>query len=860
MTALADYDIVQLHRLMLGRDPGEADIAGRRGQTLIQLLTEFAGSTEVRLNLQGAVQQGRLPAGPAWRAPVGATSGWAAVALPLEDGARPSVAAARNWSELHARLFADAAFAREIEGFNPGLAAPAFTARLAAAAAALDGRALAAEVELFGREHTRGWAADLAATGERITVDLLADGEPIARSEASLFRRDVQDALGGDGRCGFVLEVEGGAERLATATTLAVRDARSGLILAAERLTAAPKPGAVERLLDEVAEARRALAWLERRARDLSAAAVFPVEEYGRWALAYGVETPHAEHVRATRAARLAVRPGFSILVSPADHPLDHAPLLGALARQGWEAWEAVICATPARREETASLIAALEPSTRGRCRIVEVEAADEEAALTRALGEAAFERIVLLAGGDTLAVDALHRFATALQTSPGPILVYGDDDRFILREGRPAFTGPRLRGAFDPDLLLQDDATGPVFALDRAALLTALAAGARLAVERRRDLVLRVLERTGPAGLRHIPGVVAHLREGGPAARLADLGAEAETRARHGRETQAHILRVGLAAAVSTPARDRLGAPLGSGVTVRPPLPAGVTATIMIPTRDRLDLLKPCLAGLEAHRGDNRTAMEVVVIDNASAEPDTLDFLRREEAAGRIVLLTSDAPFNFAALNNLAARRATADVLVMLNNDIEVLAPDWLDALVRHAMRPEIGAVGARLLYGDGTVQHAGVVTGGHDAFTAHEGVGAQGADPGYLFRHLRTRRVAAVTGACLATRRELWERLGGLDAARFAVDGNDMDYCLRLRAAGLAVLYAPDCTLFHHESKSRGFNAKSEAARARGEAEAARLRERWGAELAADPWYPPAFDRGAPPFQRLGPPPSPG
>ena len=276
-----------------------------------------------------------------------------------------------------------------------------------------------------------------------------------------------------------------------------------------------------------------------------------------------------------------------------------------------------------------------------------------------------------------------------------------------------------------------------------------------------------------------------------------------------------------------------------------------------MIPTRDRLDLLAPCLAGLEAHRARDLTALQVTVVDNGSVEPETLAFLDEAERAGRIRLVRSDAPFNFAALNNLGVEGSAGDLVVMLNNDMEVLAPGWLDALARHAFRPEVGAVGARLVYDDLTIQHAGVVTGGVHELSAHEGVGAAGSDGGYMARHARTRRVAAVTGACLATRREVWDRLGGLDAARFAVDGNDVDYCLRVEALGLHVLYTPDATLIHHESRSRGFNARSTAARERGEAEAERMRARWGGRLRRDPWYNPAFDRAAKPFTRLGPPP---
>ena len=852
MHDLADYDLVQLHRLLLGREPGSQDeLDARRERSLGSVVREFAASGEFRLNIQAPLREGRPPSTPARLSPASTAAGWAATALPMDDEDRPRLAQARTWPDLYAALFASPGFRREVEGVNPQAGAPAFAEACAALADRLQGRAVTGALETAERTQVLGWALDLNRRDAPLELELRLDGRPAARVPTRLFRRELQDVLGGAGRYGFAFEAEAdGWPPPRPGARVEVADAASGVVLGARTLDPEPDPGPIARFRAEVAQARTALAWLERRASELGAAATFPLGEYGAWAHAYGVETFRAERRRVERARAWPRPPRVSLLVSPPDAPLDAAPLLQVLSRQEVPGWDAVLLAPPGDEAALRAMVDQAGPEVRAAVRVATAQG-EAGADLARALGEARGDHLLLLDGGDSLAPDALHALASAAAAAGSPAVVYGDDDLFHPRGGdAPLRSDPRLRGAFDPDLWLGGEPAPAALLVRRRELERALAAGGSLAPERRGDLLLRLLEEAGPTGFAHTPGVLAHRRAGGPGERAREAAA-----ARRAQDVAAYLTRTGRARA--EPLDDGLGAPVAGALRVVHPLPAGATAAVVIPTRDRLELLRPCLASLEAHRAANRTVMAVTVVDNASAEPDTLAFLAEEAAAGRIRLVRSDAPFNFAALNNLGFEDAQADLFVMLNNDMEVLTPAWLDALARHALRPEVGAVGARLVYDDLTIQHAGVVTGGVHELTAHEGVGAPGSDGGYLARHARTRRVSAVTGACLATRREVWTRLGGLDAARFAVDGNDVDYCLRVQEAGLAVVYTPDCTLIHHESKSRGFNAKSSAARVRGEAETMRLRERWGDRLRDDPYYSPLFDRAARPFARLGPPP---
>lgn len=263
-------------------------------------------------------------------------------------------------------------------------------------------------------------------------------------------------------------------------------------------------------------------------------------------------------------------------------------------------------------------------------------------------------------------------------------------------------------------------------------------------------------------------------------------------------------------------------------------PLPR---VTVIIPTRNRLDLLSTCIQGLAR---TDYPDFEVIVVDNGSDDPATLDYLAKLDPA-RHRVLRDDGPFNFSALNNRGAKLATGDLLCLLNNDIEMLpdrhGPEWLAIMARQALRPEVGAVGAQLLYPDGRIQHAGVVTGiCGGAAHAHRLLWPD--EEGYFRRHALPQFVSAVTAACLVVRRTSFEAVGGLDEANFAVAFNDVDLCLRLNAHGWQSLYEPRATLIHHESVSRGLDRDPVGA-ARLAGELAALRKRWGTDERVDPFH---------------------
>lgn len=287
---------------------------------------------------------------------------------------------------------------------------------------------------------------------------------------------------------------------------------------------------------------------------------------------------------------------------------------------------------------------------------------------------------------------------------------------------------------------------------------------------------------------------------------------------------------------AAGVPARARTR----SGVTdLLWPLPQPAPlASVVIPSRDRLDLIAPACRGVLD--GTDYPAIELIVVDNGSSDPAVLAFYDELARDSRVRIVPFPHPFNFSAMVNAGAAVASGHVVVLLNNDVGLRQPGWLGEMVRQALRPDVGAVGAKLLFGDGKLQHAGVVVG--LAGRAGHILRRRPADtPGLLGRLRVAHEVSAVTAACLAVARHKFEAVGGFDAEAFPVDFNDVDFCLRLAAAGWKCVWTPAAELFHFESISRG--PTTGAKRERFEREAARFTDRWLAVIRHDPFYHPAL-----------------
>ena len=258
-------------------------------------------------------------------------------------------------------------------------------------------------------------------------------------------------------------------------------------------------------------------------------------------------------------------------------------------------------------------------------------------------------------------------------------------------------------------------------------------------------------------------------------------------------------------------------------------------SVSVIIPTKDRIDLLSACLKGLLNRT--NYANFEILVVDNNSTEARTFEYFEMVEKNEKVRVLKFPGEFNFSAINNFAVSKAEGEVIILLNNDIEVINEGWLTELVSQANRPGVGAVGCRLYYPDDHVQHDGIIIGmGGVAGYAHPH--SKREDGGEFARSKVTRNYSAVTAAALAVRKSTYDEVGGLDANNLAVAFNDVDFCLRVKEAGYDNVYSPFAELYHHESVSRGPDTDPVKAR-RFEREANYMKNKWKIFIDNDPFY---------------------
>ena len=448
-------------------------------------------------------------------------------------------------------------------------------------------------------------------------------------------------------------------------------------------------------------------------------------------------------------------------------------------------------------------------------------------AASNSALALASGEFIVLLDHDDVLPRHALAAVVHELNRHPDADIIYSDEDR-LDQAGRRY--DPYFKPDWSPELFRGLNLISHL-GVYRAARVREVG-GFREGLEGSQDydMALRVVERTDPSRIRHIPHILYHWRAiPGSAALGVEQKSYAHDAAR--RAVQDHFARTGLQAtyepAPRVPYHQR----------IRYPLPQVLPhVTIIIPTRDRVDLLARCVRSVLSR--STYRPFDIVIVDNGSSESASLSYFEQVRQQPDVSVMRVDEPFNFSRLNNLAAARARGTLLCFLNNDTEVISSDWLEEMVSLAVRENVGAVGAMLYYPDDTIQHAGVVLG-LGGIASHPHRGLRRGSPGYYVRAALTQAASAVTAACMVLSKVAFESVGGFDET-LAVAYNDVDLCLRLGARGLRNVWTPFAELYHFESVSRGDDTQG-ASRRRFLAESQLMRDRWQGLLNADPYYNP-------------------
>jgi len=546
------------------------------------------------------------------------------------------------------------------------------------------------------------------------------------------------------------------------------------------------------------------------------------------WWLASNEPNPTELEKMGRESEQFTYQPLISIIVPVYKTPLHLLrEAIESVRKQVYRKWELCICDDGS---DTAEISATLNEYAAQEPQIKLIETARNEgiaAASNRALSLATGAFVAFLDHDDTLAPDALYWLVKLLQDERDADLIYSDEDKIDISGKR---IDPFFKPDWSPDLLLSMNYMCHFLVARRELVHQVGGLRSEFDGSQDYDLILRLIERTSK--IHHIPRVLYHWRvspnstalgpEVKPGAHIAAQKAISE-----------YLSRKGLSGRVERadpPGRWRVRYDV-----VHPP-----KVSVVLPTGGRLELLRTCLQTLVSKT--EYPDYEILVVDNSRANA-VQDFLAGFTPSN-IHLSHIDCRyrvFNYSALNNLAVKRASGRLVLFLNDDTEITAPDWLLAMVEHGQRREVGAVGAKLLYPSGQIQHAGVVMGLYE-LTAHPFKNFPGHfdqdDAYFSFPHV-IRNCSAVTAACMLTKRDLFLTLGGFDERKLPFAFQDVDYCLRVSEAGYSIVYTPYAVLVHHESVTKDGTVKPREARY--------LRRKWADVIARDPFYSPHLTRKA-------------
>ncbi|MBI5937513.1 MAG: glycosyltransferase [Betaproteobacteria bacterium] len=548
--------------------------------------------------------------------------------------------------------------------------------------------------------------------------------------------------------------------------------------------------------------------------------------DYQDWVARYDSITD-VDRVRIRSAiGRMKLKPCISVLLptyNPKPEWLEEA--IQSVRQQLYPNWELCI-ADDASTEPHIRSILQRHAEEDSRIKLVFRERNGHISAATNsALALATGDYVALLDHDDALAEHALFCVVEAINRNPEAGLIYSDEDK-LNEQGRRF--APYFKCDWNYDLFLSHNLVTHL-AVYRTALVRELG-GCREGYEGAQDydLALRVVERLRWPQIVHIPRVLYHWRVH-EASTSVSYRAKPYAVLAGKKAINDHLVRVGSNARVES-------LPDGQ-YRVRYALPEPAPrVSLIIPTRNSLALIRQCVSSiLEKTDYPN---YDILIVDNGSADPAVLAYFETLKGDGRIRVLRDDRPFNFSALNNLAVSQAEGKLVGLINNDIEVITPDWLTEMVSIALQPGVGAVGARLWYPNDTLQHGGVVLVGGVAGHSHKGLPK--GSPGYARRAELLQSFSAVTAACLVIRKTIYQEVGGLDEGNLKVAFNDVDFCLKVRELGYRNVWSPYAELYHHESATRGYEDTPDKQQ-RFAQETGYMRARWGDLLLNDPAYSP-------------------
>jgi glycosyltransferase involved in cell wall biosynthesis len=559
----------------------------------------------------------------------------------------------------------------------------------------------------------------------------------------------------------------------------------------------------------------RALRGRGRQARDSTARAADTVE-YQDWFEQHRA-TPEQLTVMRNETRKFAHQPLISVITPVFNTPVQWLEeAVQSVLGQAYEDWELILVDDNSSDEALREYLPVLA-SRDSRIKVFKLEGSRGiSAALNRGIEHARGEWIGFLDHDDLLEPDALFQTAKLLQQIPDADLIYSDEDKLT----EAGFDAPLFKPDWSPDFFLSCNYLCHFITVRRELVLRVGGFRSEFDSAQDYDLLFRVIEQTDR--IHHIPRVLYHWRRSGSSSAISPWQKPGQLEAAR-RAIDEHLQRKGMRGHVAIDWRTH-------AYWVKRELTEAKKISIIIPAGDRIEMLSRCIESITTKT--NYPNYELVVVGQDNQSEEARSYFNRSKHR----LLHYDGPFKNSAIKNFAVEQTKSPWLLFLDNDLKVIDGEWLSAMAEHIQRPEVGAVGARLLWPNDTVQHAGIVLG-VGGVVEHAFRGFPAEDPG-VFKQLQvTRNYSCVTGACLLTRRDVFIEVGGFDEERLPMTFNDVDLCLKMRRAGYLIVYTPFAKLYRHESAGHPRLAEPR--------EAGFMRERWPELLQRDPYYNPNLSR---------------
>lgn len=548
--------------------------------------------------------------------------------------------------------------------------------------------------------------------------------------------------------------------------------------------------------------------------------------QYTRWVYLYDRITLDVAEKFESRIRELGYRPRISVIMSVyKPNLLFLEKAIRSVRSQYYSNWELCICDDASCDDDLSKLLSRHAQEDERIKVITNTEHLHISGTLNSAIDISDGEYLAFLYQDDMLSRHALYWVAEELNRNHDAKFLYSDEDRINEQDERFM---PHFKPDWNPDLLNSYNMVChlTVISMDLISKVGGFRSGFEGAEDY--DLVLRCAEIIDHSEIVHIPRILYHIRRKGGRS-PHDIDVKLSVRDTGRRALYEHVEK--FAEGVEVKCIDNI-------YRVIYPLPdPEPRVSIIIPTKNKPDLLRMCVDSI--HEKTLYKNYEILIVDNGSTDKEALEYIASLAERENVDVITIKGKFNYSRLNNVAAGHASGDVLGLVNNDIEIISPDWMGEMVRHVIRPEIGVVGAKLFYPNSFIQHAGVILGLRGV-AGHAFKGYRNGMASYFRRADVVQNYSAVTAACMFVQKEVYQKIGGLDEDNLAVAYNDIDFCLRASEKGYRILWTPYATMYHYESRTRGQD-NTAAKKAQYEREYNYMRERWKHVLERDPAYNP-------------------